>query len=81
MVKAEKQKVMEMETYAYYSGCGGIELKDIEHGIETYILFVAGAWTSQPTVHRTKVYYTEEPYFRYHGYTIKLDECICVPEH
>ena len=81
MKKAEKQKYMEMETYAYYSGCGGIELKDLIHGIEVYVVFVAGAWTSKPTVHKAKIYYTDNPYFRYHGYTIHLDECICVPYH
>lgn len=76
MRKVEKLEVLNMETRAYYSGCGGIEIKDIEHGIETYVVFVAGAWTSQPTAHKAKVYYTAEPYFRYNGYTIKLDECI-----
>lgn len=76
MKKAEKQKYMELETVAYYSGCGGIEIKDILNGIENHVVFVAGAWCGNPTVHMAKIYYTDNPYFRYHGYTIHLDDCL-----
>lgn len=78
MTKAEKQYYLEKEYVGYYSGYSGIEIKDIQYGIEDYIVFVAGAWCSNKSVHRSKVYYTSSgrDYFRYNGNRIYLDECI-----
>lgn len=76
MRKEEKQYYLEKEYVGYYSGYSGIEIKDIQYGIEDYIIFVAGAWAGKPTVHKAKIYYTDNPYFRYNGYTIHLDDCL-----
>ena len=85
MTKAEKQKYLEKKYIGYYSGWSGIEIKDIQYGIDDYIIFVAGAWCGNKSVHRSKVYYTvglkspygdARAYFRYNGNRIYLDECI-----
>lgn len=57
MTKAEKQAYMEQKSVGYYSGFGGIEVKEIQYGIEDYIIFVAGAWCSAKSVHRRKIQY------------------------
>lgn len=77
MTKQEKQRYMEMPSVAYYSGFGGIEIKEIQYGIEDYVVFVANAWYPGRTVHRVKINYTwSRPSFRYHLLTIHFDECL-----
>lgn len=73
-----KKDILEMETIAYYSGFGGLEIKDIEYGIDDHVLCVSGAWNGKPKPHRLKIYYpaSKAPYIKLHGYTIRLDECI-----
>lgn len=65
-------------TIAYYSGLGGIEIKEILYGIDEYVYAVLGAWCGQKTYHKVKVKYDSKgnPYFRLHGYKILLAECI-----
>ena len=76
MKKAEKQKYLEKEYIGYYSGYSGIEIKDIQYGIEDYIIFVAGAWYGKKSVHRSKIYCGNRDYFKYNGNRIYLDECL-----
>ena len=78
MRREEKQKYLEKEYIEYYSGYSGIEIKDIQYGIEDYIIFVAGAWYGKKSVHRSKVYYTPSGrnYFKYEGNRIYLDDCL-----
>ena len=68
------------ETVAYYSGFGGLEIKEFEYGIEDYVYFVANAWQgkSKHTYHKAKVYYDadDKVYFKYQGVKIPLCECI-----
>ena len=76
MKKAEKLKYLEKEYIGYYSGYSGIEIKDIQYGIEDYIIFVAGAWYGKKSVHKSKVHYGKRDYFKYNGNRIYLDECL-----
>lgn len=77
MKKAEKTKYLSMLTIAYFSGYGGIEIKEIVYGIEDYAVYVAGAWTNNKTVHRSKIYfYGDDIFFKYHGAKISLNDCI-----
>lgn len=78
MTKQEKQYYLNKEYQAYYSGFSGIEIKEIQYGIDDHIIFVAGAWCSKKSVHRSKVNYTQagRGYFLYNGSRIPLDECI-----
>lgn len=80
MTKQEKNKALQMETIAYYSGFGGVEIKAIEYGIEDYVIFIANSFIPNiRTAHRVKIYYnTSRPYFNYHTLQIHLDECIRV---
>ena len=77
MTAREKQAVINADCIAYFSGYSGIEIKAIEYGIEDYVVFVAGAWCSKKSVHKSKVYYTgKRDYFKFNGCRIPLDECI-----
>lgn len=77
MKKEEKQKFLAMPSIAYYSGFGGIEIKNIVYGIEDYAVYVAGAWINNKTVHKSKIYfYGDDIFFKYHGTKISLNECI-----
>lgn len=84
MKKAEKTAYLQAKTAAYYSGFGGIEIKEILYGYDDSVVFVAGAWCSdeiggRKTVHRSRIRYTltnSEPYFIFGGCRIHLSECI-----
>lgn len=80
MKREEKNEVLNSGAIAYYSGFGGIEIKSIEYGINDRVVFVAGAWCSARSAHKSRIDYTAggEPFFRYHGYRIKLSECLRV---
>lgn len=74
-----KKDILKMEAIAYYSGFNGLEIKDIEHGIDDHVFCVSGAWAGKQKPHRLKIYYTSEnAYIKLHGYRIPLDECIRV---
>lgn len=74
----KKQICESNESFAYYSGFGGLELKHIEYGIDDYIFCVSGAWTSKKSYHKLKVYTDNngESYMKLHGYKIPLSDCI-----
>ena len=61
-----KKERCNRKSIAYYSGLDGIEIKDVENGMETYIYCVSGAWTGKEVCHRLKIYYDRkgEPFFR-----------------
>lgn len=75
---SKKEICLNNESFAYYSGFGGLEFKKIEYGIEDYIYCVSGAWTSKKAYHKLKIYYnnTDDHYIKLHGYKILLNECI-----
>lgn len=77
-MKTKKEVCKENESFAYYSGFGGLELKRIEYGIDDYIYCVSGAWTSKKSYHKLKVYYGKngDSFIKLHGYKVPLDECI-----
>ena len=55
MTNNEKKAIIEKSALAYYSGFSGLEIKDIEYGIDDHIVFVAGAWYGKKSVHRAKI--------------------------
>lgn len=74
---SKKEVCLNNESFAYYSGFGGLEFKKIEYGIEDYIYCVSGVWTGKPSFHKLKVYYNgDNNYIKLHGYRIPLNECI-----
>lgn len=69
------------ESFAYYSGFGGLELKHIEYGIEDYIYCVSGAWTGSHRYHKLKIQYRDNgAYIHLHGYDVNLNDCIRMNE-
>lgn len=74
---SKKEICLNNESFAYYSGFSGLELKKIEYGIEDYIYCVSGAWCSKKSYHKLKVYYGNDGgYMMLHGYKIPINECI-----
>lgn len=71
-----KNEIMNARTIAYISGLGGIEIKDIEYGIEDHIYCVSNAWNGTQTAHKVKIYYSSEPYIILYGQRFKLNEAI-----
>ena len=77
MKNIEKLEILNARPIAYFSGFAGIEIKWVEYGIDDYIIFVAGAWCSNKTAHRTKIYYNgDNAYFRFNNCRISLNDCI-----
>jgi len=77
MSKSEKMAILSAPCVGYVSAFGGLEVKSIEHGIEDYVLFVAGAWSSARSAHRAKIHYEgAEPYFMYRGSRVKFCDII-----
>lgn len=78
MTRREKFEYENMPTVAYYSGYGGIEIKEVQYGIEDYIVYVANSFLPTRSVHRSKIYTTTSGrlYFKYHTLSIYCDECI-----
>ena len=76
MTKQEKITILEKPSFAYYSGFGGIEIKDIEYSIDDHIIFVANAWYGVKTVHKAKIYYsnTDNDYFRFKNHTKRISK-------
>lgn len=74
---SKKEICLENDSFAYYSGFGGLELKKIEYGIDDYIYCVSGAWAAKKSYHKLKVYYgNKSDYLILHGYRIPLADCI-----
>ena len=73
-----KHIISKLDTIAYFSGCGGIEVKHIEYGATDFVYFIAGAWTGNKTAHKARIYYSSRPFIRFHGYRIPLDEFLTV---
>lgn len=72
-----KKDILNMKSVAYYSGCGGIEIKSILYGIDDYVLCVSGCWNGKQKPHKLKIYYSGEyAYIKLHGYRIMLKDCI-----
>ena len=80
MNKTEKMEYFNKKSIAYYSGCNGIEIKDIMYGVDDHIIFIDNAWYGKSTyknVHTAKIYYSDNgDFFRFNGYKISLNECI-----
>lgn len=77
MTLTKKQVCSQNKAVAYYSGLGGLELHNIEHGIEDYVYCVSGIHSNKKNYHKLKVYYSDDnSYIKFSGYKIPLNECI-----
>lgn len=82
MNKAEKQRVIELPTVAtcWEDYPGGVEIKEIEYGIDDYCLCVTQTMTNNPRAHRVKINYSADyrPYISIDGFHIYMDDCLRV---
>lgn len=77
MKRTEKEQYLKKATVGYCSILGGLEVKDIIYGIDDAVVFVAGAWTSDRSVHTAKIHYeTERAYFNFNGVRVHFDEIL-----
>ena len=77
----------EMDSYESKKPCavyplgnwGGVEILDIEHGIEDYVICRYNFGEPEKKLHRVKIRYgVNTTYFRLDGYRIRMDECMRV---
>jgi hypothetical protein len=74
---SKKEVCLNNDSFAYYSGFGGLEFKKIEYSIDDHIYCVSGAWTDKKSYHKLKVYNDNNgSYLKLHGYKIPLSDCI-----
>ena len=72
MTKSEKQNYLNKKTVGYWCDWMGIELKDIEYGINDYAIIVI----QERSVHRVKIYYGIREYIIIRGRRLYFDECL-----
>ena len=51
----KKEYFINKKPIAYYSGINGLEIYGIEYGVEDYIYYTTGAWSSKLTHHKSKI--------------------------
>ena len=75
---SKKEICLNNESFAYYSGFGGLEFKKIEYGINDFIYCVSGAWGGKKSYHKLKINHTitGNAFVTLHGYRIPLNECL-----
>lgn len=73
VIEDEYENIVEYGVKAYYSGCGGLGIIEIND----YVIYIDNFFGGKNKKHKTKIYYnTKRPYFNYWGVRIHLDECI-----
>ena len=75
MTKSEKQNYLNKKTiggWAVWGVWGGVEVKDIEYGINDYAIIVV----NETSVHRVKIYYGKRPNIRIYGRRLYFDKCL-----
>ena len=79
MNKDEKKLYADKKPIAVYgmSNWGGIEILDIEYGVDDYVISRFNFGEPDKTIHKTKITYgANHSTFRVGRYTIRLDECM-----
>ena len=82
MTKEEMKAYKDKKPVAVYpmSNWGGIEILDIEHGIDEYVIARFNFGTVEEKLHRIKIEYNKHgvPYFIMSGNRVRLDDCMRV---
>jgi len=82
MTKAEQETYKNMKSIGYWSVFGIVEVKQIEHGIEDYMIVVAGTTLSSSVqkVHRLRIKTTKagRDYVKLYDTNLYLDDCLRV---
>lgn len=74
----KKEICLNNPAIAYYSGFGGLEVHKIEYGIDCYLYCVSGAWCSNKSYHKLKIYDNRygDGFVKLHGYKIPTADFI-----
>lgn len=77
----KKEICMNNKSFAYYSGFGGVEAKEIEYGIDDYLYCVSNAWYGGQNgnrYHKLKIYtdLKGNMFVRLYGEKLSFDEFI-----
>lgn len=67
------------QTFGYYEGFGGLELKDFEYSVNDSVYFVANV-NGEKSYHKARIYIgnKDKAYFKYKGIRINIDDCLRV---
>lgn len=78
MRKEDKKRILEMPTIAtcWEDYPGGVEIKEIEYGIDDYCLCATQTMTDKPSVHRVKIHYDDRAYINLNGFRVYMDDCL-----
>ena len=75
----KKNQYKDYPTIATYSEFGGLAVKHIDYGIDTYLIIESGAYgfATKKTMHRLKVHHSRKhPYIIFSGTRVNTDEFI-----
>lgn len=78
MTKNERHEIIAAPAVAYFSGFGGLEIKEISYGIEDEVKFVVGAWCGQKEPFCATIKYDNSgaAYFTYRRNKIFFGDCV-----
>ena len=77
MTREQEKAYLEAPSVGYWSAYSGVEVKEIEYGIDDYLICVAGTFIGRPKVHRVKIRYDHDrDYVVLDGHRFYLDDCL-----
>ena len=73
-----KERYLRMRTIGYWSEYGGIELKDIEYGINDYAVVVSGAFSANRRCHKVMIHTNKNgrQFIMINGRRYYFDNCL-----
>lgn len=73
----KKQDILGKKSVGYWPAFSGVEVKEIEHGIDDYCICVSCAWCSKKSAHRLKIRYSNKgEYILLNGTRLYFSDCI-----
>lgn len=76
-----KERCESKKSIAYYSGLGGLEVKEIVCDDKDYIYCVAGARTDKKSYHKLQIYFDSKGgYVILHGHKCRFSEFVNIRE-
>lgn len=77
MTRQEKLSALAKPTIAYWTDLGGVEVKEIVHDLDDYLVCVTNSQSNNPNVHRVRVNGEGKlVYVRIHDTRLYLCDCM-----
>lgn len=75
---SKKEICQRSETIAYYSGFGGLEVKQVQYGIDDSLYCISNAWCANKGYHKLKIHTDSKgnAFVKFKGSKVPLNECI-----